>query len=89
LVASIAIGDALFGNTQYTYRIPFVPELNEFYAREMLFDYDKLRVELERIGIIIDAADHDNTFELSRSVTSPQSCSTKQVFKPSRALRGL
>ena len=63
LVASVSIGSALFGNTQYTYRIPYVPELNEFYAREMLFHYNKLRVEPERIGLIIDAADHDNTLD--------------------------
>jgi hypothetical protein len=37
-----------------------LPELNEFYARTMHFEYDKLRIEPERIGIIIDAADHDS-----------------------------
>ena len=63
LVASISLRSALVGGTQHTYRIPFVPELNEYYAREMLFHYDKLRVEPERIGIIIDAADHDNTLD--------------------------
>lgn len=61
LVASVSPSSILYGDTQHTFRIPFIPELNEFYAREMLFHYNKFRVEPERLGIIIDAADHDST----------------------------
>lgn len=44
---------------QLTLHPPYVPELNEFVARTMHFDYSKLRIEPERIGIVIDAVDHD------------------------------
>jgi hypothetical protein len=36
-----------------------VPELNEFVAREMLFHYDRLRIEPGRIGVVVDASDID------------------------------
>jgi hypothetical protein len=36
-----------------------VPELNEYYARTMHFQYDKLRSESGRIGLVIDACDKD------------------------------
>lgn len=57
----------LVASLQFSYRTdaeyvlipPYVPELNEFYAREMHFNYDRLRIEPERIGLIIDAADTD------------------------------
>jgi hypothetical protein len=44
-----------------TFRPPYVPELNEYLARKMYLHYNRLRVEPERIGIIIDAADHNVT----------------------------
>jgi hypothetical protein len=59
LVASVSFVGALYGDDQYTFNPPYIPELNEFYARTMLFHYDKLRIESERIGIVIDAADAD------------------------------
>lgn len=59
LVASVSIIGGLFGDEHYTLNPPYIPELNEFYARTMHFQYDKLRIESERIGIIIDAADTD------------------------------
>ena len=37
-----------------------MPELNEFYARTMHFRYDCLRIESERIGLIVDATDSDS-----------------------------
>ena len=40
--------------------MPYIPELNEFCARTMHFHYDKLRVEPERLGLVIGAADHDS-----------------------------
>lgn len=59
LVASISFIGGLYGEEQYTLKPPYLPELNEFYARTMHFQYDRLRIESERIGIIVDAADTD------------------------------
>jgi hypothetical protein len=59
LVASISTIGGLHDDDDHTFHPPYVPELNEFLARTMHFDYSKLRVETERIGIIIDATDHD------------------------------
>ncbi len=59
LVASISFVGGLYGDEQHTLNPPFIPELNEFYARTMHFEYDKLRIEPEGIGLIIDAADTD------------------------------
>ncbi len=60
LVASISLIGGLYGEEQHTFDVPFVPELNEFYARTLHFDYSKFRIEPERIGLVIDAADHDS-----------------------------
>jgi hypothetical protein len=59
LVASVSFIGGLYGDEQYTLRPPYIPELNEFYARTMHFHYNKLRIESERVGIVIDAADTD------------------------------
>jgi hypothetical protein len=59
LVASVSMLGGLHDDEQHTFRPPYIPELNEFFSRTMHFDYEKLRVEPDRIGIIIDAADHD------------------------------
>jgi hypothetical protein len=59
LVASISCIGGLPYDAQFTLSPPFVPELNEFYARAMAFDYSKLRVEPDRIGLVIDACAHD------------------------------
>ena len=59
LVASISLLGGLYGDEQRTFSPPFIPELNEFYARSMHFEYDKLRIESERVGLIIDATDTD------------------------------
>jgi hypothetical protein len=57
LVASIQI----YGGSDEatTFHPPYVPELNETFARAMYGHYSELRSEPERLGIIIDAADHD------------------------------
>jgi len=60
LVASLSFSGGLYGNEDYTLEPPYIPELNEFYARTM-FQYDSLRIESERIGILIDAADTDTS----------------------------
>lgn len=57
LVASIAFVTDLYGDEQHTLIPPFVPELNEFYARTMRFHYDRLRIEPGRVGLIIDPCD--------------------------------
>ncbi|HEY9100216.1 MAG TPA: hypothetical protein VIN38_15215 [Thiobacillus sp.] len=59
LVASVSFIGGLYGDEQHTLNPPYIPELNEFYARTMHFQYDRLRIESERIGIVIDAADAD------------------------------
>jgi hypothetical protein len=55
LVASVSL---FGGDEQQTFYPPYVPEINEFFARAMHLHYNKLRVEPERLGIVIDAADH-------------------------------
>ena len=59
LVASVSFIGGLYDDEQHTLHPPYIPELNEFYARTMHFQYDRLRIESERIGIVIDAADVD------------------------------
>lgn len=59
LVASISFVGGLYGDEQHTLVLPYLPELNEFYARTMHFDYDRLRIEPGRVGFIIEATDHD------------------------------
>ncbi len=60
LIASVSFIGGLYGDEQHTFDAPYLPELNEFYARTMHFEYNKLRVEPGRIGLVIDAADHDS-----------------------------
>ena len=56
LVASVVVAG---GNEQHTFHPPFVPEWNEFYARAMCCHYNKMRIEPDRNGIVINVADHD------------------------------
>lgn len=54
-----------------TFHLPYVPELNEPIARSMHGVYHALRVEPGRIGIVIDASDHDlslNAYPVSELV---------------------
>ncbi|WP_157376886.1 hypothetical protein [Burkholderia ubonensis] len=60
LVASIDCVGGLFGRDDYTLDPPYIPELNEFYARAMHFHYNRLRIESQRIGIIVGAHDADS-----------------------------
>jgi hypothetical protein len=60
LVASISFIGGLYGDEQHTLLPPYLPELNEFYGRTMHFEPDKLRIEPGRVGLVIDAADHDS-----------------------------
>jgi hypothetical protein len=59
LVASMSLVGGLYGDERQTFDVPYLPELNEFYARTMHFQYNKLRIEPGRIGLVIDAAEHD------------------------------
>lgn len=59
LIASLSFIGGLYGDEQYTLNPPYLPELNEFYARKMYLQYDRLRIESERVGIIVGAADAD------------------------------
>jgi hypothetical protein len=59
LVASLSFIGGLYGKEDYTLEPPYIPELNEFYARTMHFEYNKLRIESERVGLVIDATDTD------------------------------
>lgn len=43
-----------FSYPQHTFQLPDFSDLNEWYARRIHFQYDRLRVEPERFGIIIE-----------------------------------
>ena len=60
LVASLSFLGGLYDD-QHMLRPPYLPELNEFYARTMHIRHDRLRIEPGRVGLIIDAADHDQS----------------------------
>jgi hypothetical protein len=59
LVASMSMLGGISGSEQHTFLPPHIPELNELLGWAMHGDPDKLRSEPERIGIVIDALDHD------------------------------
>lgn len=46
----------------YTLKLPFLPDLNEWYSRNVVFDPDELRVGKDEIGVITDI--HDGTLTL-------------------------
>lgn len=60
LVASISFLGGVFERDDFTLDPPYVPELNEFFGRRMHYPYDRLRIESERIGLIVDAVDTDS-----------------------------
>jgi len=57
LVASLQIYGS--PDERHTFGPPYVPELNEAIARSMYGQYDALRLEPERLGVVIDATEHD------------------------------
>ncbi len=57
LIASVSFLGGLYRNEQYTYNLPYIPDFNMFYGREMYL-YNRLRIESERIGIIINATEN-------------------------------
>lgn len=60
LVASVSFVGGIGGDQQLTLHPPYVPELNEFYSRTMHFIYYRLRIEPERVGIVIGTTDADS-----------------------------
>lgn len=79
LVASVSFIGGLYGDESYLLQPPFIPELNEFYARTLHFDYSKLRIEASGIGVIIDAADTN---------ISLNALATVELFKKIFAMAG-
>ena len=59
-VASVSFSGGLYGRDDLTLEPPYIPELNEFYARAMHFPSNRLRIESERIGLVVDATDTDS-----------------------------
>lgn len=60
LVASISFIGGPHSDGKHLLVPPYLPELNEFYARVMHFEYNKVRIEPGRVGLVIDAVDHDS-----------------------------
>jgi hypothetical protein len=59
LIASLSFIGGLYGNEEHILVPPFIPELNEFYARTMHFEYSRLRSEPNGVGLVIGACDAD------------------------------
>lgn len=59
VVVAVNPGIGLFGNERATLHTPYIPELNEYYGRECLFDWDAARAELDGLGIISNASRSD------------------------------
>ncbi|NEJ23956.1 hypothetical protein GR247_27920 [Rhizobium leguminosarum] len=57
LVASISLIGGRSDN--HTFVPPFIPELNEAASRAMNYEHRSLRLERDRVGLVISAADHD------------------------------
>ncbi|MCE0483124.1 MAG: hypothetical protein LV479_02675 [Methylacidiphilales bacterium] len=76
LVASVLFFGGLFGDDRHTFNPPYLPELNDFCAREMHFDPSRARLEPESIGIAIHPTDTDS----SLSALSAASL-TKKIFE--------
>jgi len=59
LVASLKVFGVPRRGEQFTFSLPNIPQLNEFYARTMIVRYDHLRAEPNRIGLTIGCTDSD------------------------------
>jgi hypothetical protein len=59
LMASVSITGTRTLNAHHTFLPPYAPELNTFLGRSMILDYENIRIEPERLGLVIDAADKD------------------------------
>ncbi len=52
--------DTSSGN-EVTFRIPYIPELNEYYGRKAHFKWNEARAEADGLGIVTSVRDHDLT----------------------------
>lgn len=50
------------GYPEHTLKLPFIPQLNEFYGRQIAFDPWKIRIEREGIAEIIEVHDNSSSF---------------------------
>lgn len=58
-VASIRSPVGFYARDDYTLSLPYLPEMNEFFARAIYYFYNRLRCEREGFGLIIDASASD------------------------------
>ena len=75
-VLSVDPGIGLFGDERATLFMPFLPELNEYYGRNIHFEWDTARAEPESMGIITDIRNEHLTL---RAVETTELIS--QIFK--------
>jgi hypothetical protein len=76
LVASISLIGGSRDSSSFVFTPPYLPELNDAFARSMHVKLSGLRTELGRVGLIVDTADHD------LSLTAlPVATLMKQVFE--------
>ena len=68
LMASLSFIGGLYDDDYHTLHLPYIPELNQFAARKMIQEYNRLRLEPQRLAIVIDAADEHGS--LSAMVVS-------------------
>lgn len=57
-VLSIDPGVGLIGNEQETLHAPYIPELNEFYGRNVYYKWNAVRAEPESLGVVLSAGDN-------------------------------
>jgi hypothetical protein len=55
-IASLRFTMPLQG-TEFTFALPYVPELNEYYGREFHYNYAHVRSEPNSTGLVVDAGD--------------------------------
>lgn len=60
-VISVDPGIGLFRNDRFTLHLPFVPALNEFYGRNVTFQWNKVRAEPGSLGIIASGGERHIT----------------------------
>lgn len=59
LVASVSFVGRLYDDDERTLSPPYLTELNEFYCRTMHTNPDSVRVDTDRVGLIVNATDAD------------------------------
>ena len=67
-MASLSFIGGLYDDDYHTLHLPYIPGLNQFAARKMIQEYNRLRLEPQRLAIVIDAADEHGS--LSAMVVS-------------------